>query len=237
MSNNSIVLADVVVVEGVVENAPVNYLTEAVAHHIVAVNLHNSAEAAFEVSARSFANAVENGVKVRALVEAIKVAVAESGVVGAYTSVGAVGFHARTGLVARLDGDLPEDVTLRNVQTLIKKVSAKVADDIIKAASDRGAAYAALLDAVNSPAPVAGTDEGGSDEGEGAGEPVEEKVVTALDLLTAATASIEKAAGLIERDGADDATIAALDSLLAILGQARVSATDVPEDAEPLFTA
>lgn len=194
------------------------FITDAVTAHVASVTLDRNAEQAFAHSAQAFAEAVENGVTVRDLVEALKAA-KKDGQAVEYTSAGSVGFHARTGRVSLLEGDLPEGVTLRNVQTVIKGLGAKVADAAISSASSKAEAFAALVAASEAAAVEQSSEEQDEESSEG-----DEVVVakTALDYLTAAAGSIAKALDLVmgAPSNVSEDTAAMIISLQASLAEA-----------------
>jgi len=140
-----------------------------------------SARSTFELSATSFAAALDSGISANALGKAIKEATTlleprDRGL--AYTSAAAVGFHARTGRVLLLDDDLASDFDVREFQTAIKKLPTAVVDEILEDTETRGealSAFTAALDDQDKP------------------EPKEPKVKDIAALLKAASGSTGKA--------------------------------------------
>lgn len=218
--------------------AHLSYVTAAA----VEIDTTAAAQAAFELSAESFAAAVfDDKVSASALSREIKAALPESlsrrdrGL--AYTSPAAVLFHARTGSWLRLDDDIDTVIDARDVQALVKKIKADEVDDIITVSDTRGDAYLKLVAAAKAADAAADEvdedlDEDGEGEGEGAGSALKDLDV----LLKAARGPIRKVADrrTAGEELTDDARVVAreiarlLDTILAPESVTVTAAADAP---------
>lgn len=65
------------------------------------------------------------------------------------TSSGGVGFHKRTGLALRLPGELPDGVSARELQSLIKKLPTSVVDHVLETSQTQAECYVRLDERVS----------------------------------------------------------------------------------------
>lgn len=191
-----------------------------------------NAELTFRESALAFAEAIEAGVKAAELARTVKQVADERNVPKGlatllYTSPAAVLYHARTGSVLALGGDLPEGVTAREIQTLVKGLPAKTVDEIVDNADDIETAVLALIAATRkADQPVDETDD------ETDSEPNRKPEKGFADYIKAAAPLLAKARETVPADitDADRALLAAITDHVAFI-QSVVTHADIVEDA------
>lgn len=157
------------------------------------------ADVSFRASALAVVSASKGGVSDLAIANAVKEIKKERPVVKGltgdlYSSSTSVGYHRRTGLVLSLDGNLPDGVSGREVQTTIKGLPAKTADAIIGAAEDQCAAWEALsLALAQSKAAKAAAEAKAAEEAAEGDDEGSETVKDAARYLKSALGTITKA--------------------------------------------
>lgn len=193
----------------------------------------------FAASALSFVAAAAAGVNDLTLANSIKQHLEElpkSARALAYSSPAGVGYHRRTGLVLSLDGDLPEDVTGRGVQTMIKQIKVKRVgngkqfDAMILTSKDKADAVKMVTRLLKE---QKREDDGKVDAEESAAkEPV---VLTAMSLLSAARGPAHKAVNLDDVEWSPEAidlATAMAKELLARVASIEISQDEITEDAD-----
>lgn len=174
-----------------------------------AITLEQAAEAFdadFIVSAQAFAAARDGGVSIAVLAKALKARAGKSSValrgVQWFTANASIEAHAWTGRLYSLSGDLGDDVTPSDAQTVITQTyNLKGGGAAIKAAfttsEDRGEVFEAIKKAQKALSVVAPED---PEDPEDPKDP-EESEPTLEDLLAAAMGPVLKAAEMAEADG------------------------------------
>jgi len=164
-----------------------------------------SAEQAFIASALTFVAAAASGVSDNAIAKAVKEIKADAprGIASdLYTSATSVGFHRRTGLVFALGGEIPEDVTARDIQKMIKQLPNGVTDEIVTNADDSFEAVEALKAALAKHA-KAKAETPAIDDSEGSESDETAKAVKdVMHYLKSASGPLGKAMALAAENGA-----------------------------------
>lgn len=114
--------------------------------HVEWFNLILAARYSFEETATLTAEALDCGVPASWIARASREAILADRSLRRelYTSATAIGYHARTGRILRLQGVLPEGFALRDVQALIVTLPADAVDRILESVSTQGNAIQEL---------------------------------------------------------------------------------------------
>lgn len=169
-----------------------------------------TAEMTFRASALAVVEAGKSGVADLAIANAVKeIKRLRPEIKGLstdlYSSPTSVGYHRRAGLVLSLEGELPEGVTARDVQTIIKGLPAKQADAIIGEAKDQAAAHKALSLALEGVKAAKAAEAAAASEDDEESESGSEKIKDAAHMLKSALNTITKASEMTDDDWTDEA--------------------------------